>query len=74
MPSILIRLPQHLLTALDQTAEETYTNRSALIRQSIARNLDIIRHVEIPAIREHYRNQIPKLHRESGDNNPELLT
>lgn len=62
MPSIIIRLPESLLTDLDQTAEETYTNRSALIRQSIARNLFIINQVEIPAIREHYRNRVPNLH------------
>jgi metal-responsive CopG/Arc/MetJ family transcriptional regulator len=62
MPSILIRLPESLLTALDQTADETYTNRSALIRQSIVRNLDIIRNVELPAIRNHYRNRIPMIH------------
>lgn len=62
MPSIIIRLPESLLTDLDHIVEETYTNRSALIRQSIARNLFIIKQVEIPAIREHYRNQIPNLH------------
>lgn len=62
MPSILLRIPESLLAELDQTADEIYTNRSALIRQSIARNLDIIRHVELPAIRAHFRNQIPKIH------------
>lgn len=62
MTSILLRIPESLLAQLDLTAEETYTNRSALIRQSIARNLDIIRQVELPAIREHYRNRIPKIH------------
>lgn len=62
MTAILLRLPESLLAAVDQTAEETYTNRSALIRQSIARNLHIINQVEGPAIREHYRNQIPNLH------------
>lgn len=61
MPSILLRIPEALLAKLDQTAEETYTNRSALIRQSIVRNLFIIKQLEIPAIREHYQNQIPKL-------------
>nr|WP_281720294.1 ribbon-helix-helix protein, CopG family [Nitrosomonas nitrosa] len=62
MPSILLRIPESLLAQLDITAESTYTNRSALIRQSIARNLDIICQVELPAIREHYRNRIPKMH------------
>ena len=62
MVPILIRIPETLLSAVDQLAEETYTNRSVFIRQSIQRNLDIIRNVEIPAIRDHYRKQIPKLH------------
>lgn len=62
MPCIILRIPEQLLTELDQTAQDTYTNRSALIRQSIARNLDIIRQVELPAIRDHYRKRIPNLH------------
>lgn len=62
MISILIRLPESLLAEMDRIAEETYTNRSVLIRQSIARNLDIIRHVELPAIREHHRKRLPNLH------------
>lgn len=61
MPSILLRIPESLLAALDHTAEETFTNRSALIRQAIARNLFIINQLELPAIREHYRKQIPNL-------------
>ncbi len=64
MPSILIRIPEHLLASLDETAQNTYTNRSALIRQSIARNLFIVNQLELPAIREHYKNQIPKIHLE----------
>ena len=62
MPVINLRLPESLLAALDQTAESTFTNRSALIRQAIARNLFIINRIEIPAIRDHYKNQIPNLH------------
>lgn len=62
MPSILLRIPEALLAELDQTAEDIYTNRSALIRQSIARNLDIIRTVERPAILDAFKNRIPNLH------------
>nr|WP_281721644.1 ribbon-helix-helix domain-containing protein [Nitrosomonas nitrosa] len=62
MTSILLRIPESLLADLDQLAEEIYTNRSALIRQSIVRNLDILRHVELPYIREHCRNRLPKMH------------
>jgi metal-responsive CopG/Arc/MetJ family transcriptional regulator len=62
MTSILLRIPEQLLAKLDQIADETYSNRSSLIRQSIVRNLDIIRNVELPAIRDHYRRRIPNLH------------
>ena len=62
MTAILVRFPDHLLTAVDQLAEETYTNRSAFIRQACSRQIDIIRNVEIPAIREHYKQRIPKLY------------
>lgn len=62
MPSILLRIPESLLAELDETAEEIYTNRSALIRQSIARNLDIIRTIERPAILNAFKNRIPKIH------------
>jgi metal-responsive CopG/Arc/MetJ family transcriptional regulator len=62
MIAILIRLPASLLAEIDQLAEETYTNRSAFIRQVCNRHIDIIRNVELPAIREHYRQRIPKLY------------
>ena len=62
MTPILIRFPEHLLAAIDQLAEETYTNRSVWIRQACIRHMDIIRNVEIPAIREHFKQRIPKLY------------
>lgn len=62
MPSILLRIPESLLADLDQTAEKIYTNRSALIRQSIARNLLIIQTIERPAILNAFKNRIPKIH------------
>ena len=62
MTPIMIRFPDHLLTAVDQLAEETYTNRSAFIRAACSRHIDIIRNVELPAIREHYKQRIPKLY------------
>ena len=62
MVAISIRIPNALLATLDTLADEIYTTRASLIRQSIKRNIDIIQNVERPAIREHYRKQIPKLH------------
>ena len=61
MIAILIRLPESLLAEIDRLAEETYTNRSAFIRQACGRHIDIIRHVEIPAIRAAVAQRIPKL-------------
>lgn len=61
MIAILIRVPESLLAAIDQLAEETYTNRSAFIRQACSRQIDIIRNVEIPAIRAAAAQRIPKL-------------
>lgn len=60
MTTINVRLPESLLNDIDQTAEEIYTSRSAFIRAACCRHIHIIRHVELPAMREHYRNQIPK--------------
>lgn len=60
MPSIILRIPESLLIELDQTAEEIYTNRSSLIRQSIVRNLVIIRQVELPAMLTYHRSRLPK--------------
>ena len=62
MPAILLRLPTKLLEETDRLCEEIYSSRSQFIRQSILRNLDVCRNVELPAIREHYRKHIPNLH------------
>ncbi len=61
MIAILIRVPESLLATIDQLAEETYTNRSAFIRQACSRHIDIIRNVEIPAVRAAAAQRIPKL-------------
>lgn len=61
MTAILVRIPDSLLAELDRTAEEIYTNRSALIRQSIVRNLLVISQVERPAILAYHKSRIPKL-------------
>jgi len=59
MPSILLRLPTSLLEETDRLCDEIYSSRSQFLRQSIRRNIDIIRQVEQPAIHEHYRKRIP---------------
>ena len=62
MKTFLLRLPESMLNEIDLIAEDTYCTKSHFIRQSIARNLDICRNVEGPAIREFYRKRIPNLH------------
>lgn len=64
MVCVLIRLPASLLAEIDQLVDETYTNRSAFIRQACSRHCHIISQVELPFIREFYRKRIP---------NPDLL-
>lgn len=61
MPSIILRIPESLLIELDHIADETYTNRSSLIRQSIVRNLAIIRQVELPAILAYHKSRLPNI-------------
>ena len=64
MIAVLIRFPDHLLAEIDQLVDETYTNRSAFIRQACSRHCHIISQVELPFVREFYRKRIP---------NPNLL-
>ena len=62
MICVLVRVPASLLAEIDQLVDETYTNRSAFIRQACGRHIHIIRNVELPAIRAHYKQRIPKLY------------
>ena len=62
MKTFLLRLPESMMDEIDLIADETYCTKSAFVRQSISRNLDICRNVELPAIRDHYRKRIPNLH------------
>ena len=59
MPAINLRLPTRLLEETDNLCEEIYSSRSQFIRQSILRNIEIIRQIEQPAIRAFYRKRIP---------------
>lgn len=60
MKCVLIRLPASLLAEIDQLVDETYTNRSAFIRQACSRHCHIISQVELPFVTEFYRKRIPK--------------
>jgi metal-responsive CopG/Arc/MetJ family transcriptional regulator len=62
MKMFLLRMPESMSNEIDQIAEELYCTKSQFVRQAIMRNLDIIRQVEQPAIREFYRKRLPNLH------------
>ena len=62
MKTFLLRIPISMNEEIDAITSETYCTKSQFIRQSIARNLDICRNVEGPAIRAFYKQRIPKLH------------
>ena len=59
MTTFLLRLPVSMMDEIDLITEETFCTKSAFIRASILRNIDICRNVEQPAIREFYRKRIP---------------
>jgi len=61
MTAILLRLPESLLSEIDSLPEEIYMTRSSFIRQACSRQIHIVRKVELPAIRAHYQNRLPKL-------------
>lgn len=62
MTTFLLRLPQSLMDEVTELCHECQTSKSAFLRQSVLRNLDIHKNVEMPAVREHFRQRIPNLH------------
>ena len=59
----LLRLPDSLNDEIDTVIEESQVSKSAFIRQSILRNFDITRNVEMPLLRRHYQESIDRLSR-----------
>lgn len=57
--TFLVKFDENLLRDLSETAKTLQMSTSALIRQSCARNLDVINHVEIPRLR---RRQMAHTH------------
>jgi|CXWL01.1.fsa_nt_gi predicted transcriptional regulator len=55
MKCFLLRLPEAMSDEIDQIAEELYCTKSAFVRQSISRNLDVCRNVEMPLLRNHHQ-------------------
>jgi metal-responsive CopG/Arc/MetJ family transcriptional regulator len=61
MKKFLLRLPESMSNEIDQIVEELYCTKSQFIRQSITRNLDICRNVEMPLLRRRYQETSAKL-------------
>lgn len=57
----LFQLEESLMAEVTDTAALCHTTRSNFIRQSLVRNLDIVRNVELPAIRAYAAQRIPNL-------------
>ena len=59
--TFLLHLPDSLLDEIDDIVVDLCCSKSQFVRQSILRNLDICRNVEIPLLRSHYRQSYEKL-------------
>lgn len=59
MKTFLLRMPESMSDEVAAICEELHCQKSQFVRQAIMRNLDIIRQVEQPAIREFYRKRLP---------------
>ena len=56
--TFLFHLEPDLLEALTEIAHETHTSKGNFIRQSIRRNLDIAKNVELPLLRSYHQKRI----------------
>lgn len=55
MKQFLLRIPSSMNEEIDAICESQYCTKSAFIRQSLRRNIDIAVHVEAPLLRKHIR-------------------
>lgn len=55
MKTFLLRLPEAMNEELDAIASDLYCTKSQFVRQSITRNLDVCRNVEMPLLRNHHQ-------------------
>ena len=56
MKTLLLRLPESMSDEVAEICDELHTTKSQFIRQSITRNLDVVRNVEMPLLR-HYHTE-----------------
>ena len=63
MKKMLLRMPETMNAEIDAICEELHCGKSQFVRQSILRNLDICRNVEMPLLRRHYAESGARLMR-----------
>jgi metal-responsive CopG/Arc/MetJ family transcriptional regulator len=61
MKTFLLRIPISMNEELDQIIGEIYGTKSQFIRQSITRNLDVVRNVEMPLLRGYHQETTLRL-------------
>lgn len=62
MTTFLLRIPQTVMDQVNELCHQCHVSKSAFLRQSVLRNLDIHKNVKMPAVREHFRQRIPHIH------------
>lgn len=60
MKPFLVRIPVSMNKEIDAICDSQYCTKSAFIRQSIRRNIEITLHVETPLLQNHHREAIAK--------------
>ena len=59
--TFLLHLSEGLMDEIEDIVEELQCSKSQFIRTSIIRNIDITRNVEVPMLRERYRQSYTNL-------------
>lgn len=54
MTTLLLRLPESMNDEVTTICDELHCTKSQFIRQSITRNLDVVRNVEVPLLRRYH--------------------
>lgn len=60
MTTFLLRIPISMNEELDAIVSDLWCTKSHFIRQSISRNLDVVRNIEMPLLRRHHQEIIAK--------------
>lgn len=61
MKTFLLRLPESMSDEVAEICDELHTTKNQFIRQSILRNLDITKNIEMPLLRRHFQESDARL-------------